>query len=236
MIPMHNRLQISIPTPCHENWHNMTVADKGRFCASCQKNVIDFTQSSDRHIAEVFKKDGDVCGRFLRSQLERDLILPKEKNRLWMAASAAVVAFLGLGKGKVFAQTVKTETVQVEKQKKFDTPTCIAGNRKIKGIVLDETGTGLPGVNVNIVDRPSKEIQTDFDGIFTIEAEAGNILEFTMVGFETQRIAIDTATDKIEVTMNVYYDLMGDIVIIQNRNFAGRILYRIGNIFRKKDN
>jgi len=231
---MSAKINISIPTPCHQNWQDMSVADKGRFCASCQKSVIDFTQSSDRHIAEVFKKDGDVCGRFLRSQLERDLILPKEKNRLWMAASAAVVAFLGLGKGKVFAQTVKTETVQVEKDKEFSPVIYRADYRIFNGTVLDETGIGLPGVYVNTGGKI--QVKTDIEGKFAIEAEAGNILEFTMVGFETQRIAIDTATDKIEVTMNVYYDLMGDIVIIQKRNFAGRVLYRIGNIFRKNDN
>ena len=116
---MSKSLQLHISTPCQENWQHMSLADKGRFCASCQKQVIDFTQSSDRQVAEVFKKEGNVCGRFLKSQLERDLVIPKEKNRFWMAASAAVVAFLGLGNSKVFAQTEneKAETVQLRRIK-----------------------------------------------------------------------------------------------------------------------
>jgi len=232
---MRNQLQISIPTPCHENWQDMTVADKGRFCASCQKNVVDFTQSSDRQIAEVFKKDGDVCGRFLKSQLERELVVPKEKNTLWMVASAAVVAFLGLGNCKVFAQTVKTETVQIEKDKATNSTDSSGGKMVITGTVVDETGIEILGVNVKNLNS-KEEIQTDFDGNFTVDAEPRNTLEFTMVGFETQRIAIDSTTDKIKVNMNVYYDIVGDIVIIPKRNFSGRILYRIGNIFRKDNN
>ena len=232
---MPNKPQISIPTPCHENWQDMTVANRGRFCASCQKNVIDFTQSSDRLIAETFKKEGDVCGRFLKSQLERDLIIPKEKNRLWMAASAAVVAFLGLGNGKVFAQTVKTETVQVEKDKEVNPVAYLGGYRIINGTVLDETGVGLPGVYINIVGT-NKQAQTDVEGKFSVESETGNIFEFNIIGFETQRIIIDTTTDSINITMKIYYDFIGDVEIIQKRNFAGRVLYNIGNIFRKRDN
>ena len=211
----------------------MTVADKGRFCASCQKHVVDFTQSSDRLIAITFIKEVDVCGRFLKSQLERDLVIPKEKNRLWMAASAAAVAFLGLGNDKVFAQTEKTEIVLVEKDSQVKATGSSGNKRIITGKVVDETGLVIPGVNV--VNLTTEEgIQTDIDGIFTIDAETGNIIEFTMLGFETQSIAIDITTDKIEVSMKVYYDFMGEIVIIQKRNFAGRVLYGIGNIFRKK--
>jgi len=34
---MKQQLFISIAEPCHENWNDMTEADKGRFCRSCQK-------------------------------------------------------------------------------------------------------------------------------------------------------------------------------------------------------
>lgn len=78
---MAKKIQLHIPEPCHENWDNMTVADKGRFCGSCQKQVIDFSDMSDREIAQFFKKPstGSVCGRFMQDQLERTIEMPRKR-------------------------------------------------------------------------------------------------------------------------------------------------------------
>jgi len=78
---MAKKLQLQVPTPCHENWENMTATEKGRFCASCQKQVIDFSNKSDREVAMFFKKPstGSVCGRFMEDQLNRDIEIPKKR-------------------------------------------------------------------------------------------------------------------------------------------------------------
>jgi hypothetical protein len=74
------KIQISIPTPCHEDWNAMTPETKGRFCASCQKTVIDFSTMSDRQLAEFFKKPaGSLCGRFHTDQLNRQIQVPKKR-------------------------------------------------------------------------------------------------------------------------------------------------------------
>ena len=83
---MINKLQVSIPEPCHEKWSEMTPEEKGRFCAMCQKTVYDFTKSSDREIVNALNKDKKLCGRFLSSQLERDLILPTKRKSYWLAS------------------------------------------------------------------------------------------------------------------------------------------------------
>lgn len=74
------KFAIRIPTPCHEDWNDMTPQGKGRFCASCQKTVIDFSVMSDRQIAEFFKKPaGLLCGRFHQDQLEREIQVPRKR-------------------------------------------------------------------------------------------------------------------------------------------------------------
>ncbi|WP_169336019.1 carboxypeptidase-like regulatory domain-containing protein [Flavobacterium rivuli] len=213
----------------------MTVADRGRFCASCQKSVIDFTQSSDTHIAEVFKKEGDVCGRFLKSQLERDLVIPKEKNRLWMAASAAIVAFLGLGYSKVFAQTEIAETVQVEKDIVTSNTAPTGTVRVITGTVTDETGLIIPGVNVVSLNSGTS-VLTDSEGIFSIEVGNADILEFSFVSMKKINVELDHRND-YSITMFSDF-IMEDVEMVvfghPTHTFFGSIFHRIGNIFRKK--
>ena len=78
---MKKQIQLSVPTPCHEDWDKMNPVEKGRFCDSCQKKVIDFSNMSDREIATFFKKPSSdsVCGRFMQDQLERSIEIPKKR-------------------------------------------------------------------------------------------------------------------------------------------------------------
>lgn len=65
-------MKISINTPCHENWDGMTPNEKGAFCLSCQKTVVDFSQKSIEQIKDFFReapKTESVCGRFEEDQL-----------------------------------------------------------------------------------------------------------------------------------------------------------------------
>src|SRR3989338_10412783 len=65
-------LQIKIAEPCHENWNAMTPNDKGRFCDSCQKTVVDFTRMSDSAIFRFMESTtASVCGRMSNDQQDR---------------------------------------------------------------------------------------------------------------------------------------------------------------------
>lgn len=67
------RFTISIPEPCTENWNEMTPTERGKFCAHCQKDVIDFSSKADFEIANFAKhKKGNFCGRFVDTQLEKE--------------------------------------------------------------------------------------------------------------------------------------------------------------------
>lgn len=78
------KFTLSVTSPCHENWEQMTPDQRGRFCASCQKIVVDFTAMSDRQVADYFKKSAvSTCGRFYRDQLNREMVIPK-KGLPWL--------------------------------------------------------------------------------------------------------------------------------------------------------
>ena len=69
---MNSKFKISIPKPCHENWNTMTPREKGRFCNSCAKTVLDFTKKSTEEIKDylVENKNQRVCGHFYKKQLD----------------------------------------------------------------------------------------------------------------------------------------------------------------------
>ncbi len=66
-------IQYTIQNPCDESWNDMTPESSGRFCASCQKSVVDFTGMSDFSIVNYLEnhKHEKVCGRFTKPQLNR---------------------------------------------------------------------------------------------------------------------------------------------------------------------
>jgi len=69
---MKTHYSISIPKPCHENWSEMTPNDKGRFCQSCSKTVVDFTTMKTDDVQTFIhqNKGQHICGHMRQSQLD----------------------------------------------------------------------------------------------------------------------------------------------------------------------
>jgi hypothetical protein len=118
---MSKHIQLSIADPCHENWDNMTPVAQGKFCGSCQKQVIDFSNMSDREVAQFFKKPsaGSICGRFMQDQLDRSIEIPKKripwvKYFFQFALPAFLISMKATAQGKVKVTTTSKVT-QVSK-------------------------------------------------------------------------------------------------------------------------
>ncbi|WP_330443579.1 carboxypeptidase-like regulatory domain-containing protein [Flavobacterium sp. C4GT6] len=226
---MYKPVQITIPTPCHEKWDEMTPTDKGKFCAACQKNVIDFTKATDREIVQSINGNKNLCGRFSPSQLDRDLIVPKEKSTAWTAVAAGIISFITLGVHKATAQeTVKTEQTDVK------TDSIAQENLPEKwivtGTVSDELGA-LPSTNI-IVKGTTRSTQTDIEGNYSIEVEKGDVLQFSYIAHNPVEVTINSSSE-INITLTeqcIEHGIAGGIMI--RRSFFGRIFHSIGNIFR----
>ena len=181
---MTNKIQISIPVPCGENWNAMSTSEKGKFCVSCQKNVIDFTTFSDKEILKYYNQNSKICGRFTNEQLNRNLVIPKEKSSIWILATASILTFLGLGSQTVKAQeTVKTE----QTDKKTIPPTITTNNNneaiEIKGkIFLDEINPNFEEVEISLSGK--KQIfHPDADGKFCIDANKNDTILINKTGY-----------------------------------------------------
>jgi hypothetical protein len=112
------KININVPEPCHENWLLMTPDEKGRYCNSCQKVVIDFSMMSDAEIIQYFQKyRGNTCGNFTVSQLGRDIREPATpaRKRYWGMLLSLLVTFFAACKsrvesvrGKIISSTTQT--------------------------------------------------------------------------------------------------------------------------------
>lgn len=164
---MPKKIQLNIPKPCHEDWDSMTPVDKGKFCGSCQKQVIDFSSMSDRQVAEFFRKpvfssskDGYVCGRFRTDQLDRDLEIPK-KRLPWLryfftiALPAFFVSLKATGsktQGQPIVRKVNTDTTGKKIYDDVKMMGMVARPQSIRPFVKD---TARQPLNKPVCDKPT---------------------------------------------------------------------------------
>src|SRR5947208_1738961 len=107
---MQKRTSLYIPTPFHEDWNKMTPTQQAKFCASCCKQVVDFSLMSDNQILNFLLNQSEkLCGRFDADQLQRPLVETKiKKKKSWWMALTMPLLFL-------FERSTAWETVAVVK-------------------------------------------------------------------------------------------------------------------------
>ena len=229
---MKQKIQITIPEPCHEGWQNMTPVEKGRFCASCQKTVLDFTYLSDNEIINLVNKNDNLCGRISTSQLNRNLIETKRTSNYFGYLATSVLAFLGLGTSTIVAQE-RPVTEQTD-LKYLNKATDSIVTFEVKGTVVFE---GKPLQNTTIRNNYSSiSSLSDENGKFSIMVKNGDTLDFSFLGMEIQKrvikenklinIALNRFDDEIKMETSVTG------YIIKKRTFFGRTFRKIGNWFR----
>ncbi|AGA79992.1 TonB-linked outer membrane protein, SusC/RagA family [Echinicola vietnamensis DSM 17526] len=82
----------------------------------------------------------------------------------------------------------------------------------VKGKVVDESGLALPGLTVKI-ESSGRGTVTDLDGNYQITAEEGDVLIFSFIGFETQRVQIGNQTT-IDVVMKEDTQALEEVVVV----------------------
>ena len=73
-----------------------------------------------------------------------------------------------------------------------------AQERAVSGVVTDQGGFPIPGVNV-IIRGGTSGTTTDFDGRFTIQAAPTDVLVFTFVGMQTRELPAASATLNVQM-------------------------------------
>ncbi|VXB54745.1 conserved hypothetical protein [Flavobacterium sp. 9AF] len=232
---MATKIRINVPSPCHENWHAMAKVEKGRFCSSCQKKVHDFTNATDTQIIAAIDGNDNLCGRFLKSQLDRTIEKPNQKRKKWLAL-ATLTGFLSWGTQEVFSQGEPVKMVQTDTKVNFNkiSPT-LKQEIMFVGSVYDTEGP-LAGATIN-VKGTQNYTTSDFNGNFSIKAKSGDTLVVNYIGYKTYEEIVFQNIKEYKIILEENRRIEDEVIVVAGgafikRSFFGRIFHRIGNFFR----
>jgi hypothetical protein len=199
------KLQLSIPEPCHESWQQMTPTEQGRFCNACAKEVIDFSMMTDTEVLNYFTKitQENVCGRALPSQLERTISKPKEpKKRLFWYWNYMVMFFIFFGKGNAAKaqggikpdtelSPVKNSDIRGEIIKVRDVN--LDASRVITGKIMDMDRNPVSFASVKIKGT-TNGVAADANGTYSMRINPNDVIVISGAGFKTIEVPVGIQT------------------------------------------
>lgn len=228
---MMEKLYLSIADPCHEDWNKMSPVEQGRFCSSCQKEVVDFTMQTDEEIISFLNNyNGSACGRFNDEQLDKpiqQIELKPASSFLKYAAGLLLPAFLFATKAK---GQFKEQLAKITCEPKINLTQALTG--KLGGISYsrEQTYTHLKG---RVIDQVTKEplgdvsvlikgtnlgVATDVNGKFTLQAHSTfSIVQYSSIGYETKEIKASDLNKIGEIIIEMkpaVTMLRGDVVVV----------------------
>jgi len=86
-----------------------------------------------------------------------------------------------------------------------------AQEKAISGIISDNSGLPIPGVNI-LVKGTTSGTQSDFDGKFSINAKSGDVLVLSYLGLKTQQVTVG-ASNTVNVTMLEDAAVLDEVVV-----------------------
>ena len=243
---------VTVSKPCIQSWNAMQPNDNGRFCQLCQKTVTDFTTLSDTEIHRLIKNaNGNLCGRFLQSQIDR----PLQGNKTTHVPFGKF--FLGLSLATIFNNTLQAFTKHVPAY--YQTQPEKTGNynfspsdslRILKVKLLDSTTKEtIPFANVLAYSAQQRIAigTTNIDGIAnlnipdTCKSHIFNI-KAVYVGYNPKLVTVDISKDSYteiylsgsSVTIDPVV-LTGFVNIEDTQSQKPTLWMRVKNIFKRKN-
>ncbi|WP_020605504.1 carboxypeptidase-like regulatory domain-containing protein [Spirosoma spitsbergense] len=223
-------VRLTIPTPCQQPWQDMTIDGSGRFCASCQKTVVDFSTLTDQQVINLLaQQNGSGCGRFRAGQLGRVLSVDppalRSPARIFSLLTAGLLGFQAARADMLPTPPEPTRQHITDLAAHLVLPvmgeeTMTDSVRVITGRVVEKTiKEVLPGAFVSI-QGTSISTNTNAEGNFQlrIPAEYNDkviTLRIGWIGYKTSEMQIrpDQSTPLV-VTLQEDQALLGEVVVI----------------------
>ena len=231
---MRKHLQIQVPFPCHENWDNMTPDTQGRFCMSCQKEVVDFTHMTDYELIQYFQHlKGNTCGRFTDDQLARSYTIQSGRRLNWIKCLIKILIPTLLLSAKGFSQTPKKKTTahttsinyRMKSPVTLGTSAVVVETTEIRGTILNNKDELLEGASIFI--KASKEgVAADKNGAFVLSTKRALPLALvvTHAGYEPMELTVEDnfETQLLRITLNE--STMDEVVVVSYPTISCRMV------------
>ena len=220
------KIQLSIPEPCHESWQQMSPTEQGRFCNACAKEVIDFSTMTDIQVLNYFSAltHEKVCGRVLSTQLEHPIERPQTpKKRLFWYWNYIAMFFIFFSKSNLIKAQTKGQVITSPIKDQTCTKTMgtmVSGvkvenrHRVISGKISDYDGNPIPSASVKLVGTKFG-VSADENGSYSIDVtDEYNVIEISGAGYKTASYPVNGLVHFDCVLQKLPSQLTGDVVII----------------------
>ncbi len=253
---MKKELYVHIPTPCHEDWQQMTPVDKGRFCESCAKQVVDFSLMTDQEILNhLSKASGKLCGRFANDQLQRPLQpLKEEKKKFWWIAAMMPLLMLfekaGAQKNNVTqgapAITIKTPRTEIMGKMRVKDISVVDQSdlkqRSITGKITDKDGKSIPFANI-MIGETHIGAKADTAGAFQLmipEQSDSTFINISAIGYTNKKVYLDKNVSDYIINLEESVNTLNPVTVISDgmcklTGTLGGIMYCTRIIVTKRD-
>jgi len=218
----HSIKRIEIKTPCHENWNNMQISPGGRYCANCQKNVVDFSGLSNQEIIERLSNADNLCGKFDKLQFDSLNSYLSEKGEKPSFFKSWTYAAMMLGMLPFISMETKAKPVYEQAEVPFkkgeslkDTVTYI----KIRGIIKSSGDDNpLPAATIQIMGTNIKTT-TNADGCFEMMVPlTASAITVSYIGYASQMIQLKrNKKSKYRIILNSEANMLGGLGIIRTK-------------------
>jgi hypothetical protein len=224
-------IHINIASPCNENWDKMSPSEQGRFCGSCQKQVVDFTNMSNEAIYDYLKRansnNQSVCGKTYITQLNTPIYeaappLRKTFTAYWKYLSTLLITSLGFSQLKASKKSVhggmSFNYDAIAKSKIIIDTTDINFKRISAAFSLKIfSHKNLPLVNVQVtLQKNGKLATTNTQGKVEIQdAKFGDVVIITKPGYLPIEATIPaTKIIALKQDFEVQHKIMGEIAMM----------------------
>jgi hypothetical protein len=199
------KIKLSINEPCLKKWEDMATIDCGKYCTSCQKNVIDFSAYEADDLSRFFSNPNNqnVCGRFRSEQLQQKYVYHKiiPMPKYWRVAT-------GLAATLLLAQTFSACSNHMSNETQKNDPnywnkyhlenTILNDSADIKGQIIDAATGNMflektiridayqEGKNCSNRNGIKSSIQVTPNGFFSIKQDSMSRADYVTIYINLQ--------------------------------------------------